>query len=87
MQLSLLFQGITDSLTNSQANFLKVIIDEVEQISSKETLHEYRIGTSANVQRIRLALMNRELIDVQNKKIELLDPVYKFWLKHYYFIS
>jgi hypothetical protein len=86
LQLSLLFQNITDSLTNSQVNLLKALIDEADQLSSAKTLLHYQIGTSANVQRIKEALINKEIIDIQGNDISFLDPMYKLWLKKYYFI-
>jgi uncharacterized protein len=84
-QLSLLFQAMTEGLTNYQVNFLKAIIDGVEQFSSKETLELYQIGTSANVLKIKSAFENKEIIDIQSGRIEILDPMYKSWLKIYYF--
>jgi hypothetical protein len=84
MQLSLLFQTITDTLTSTQINLLHAIINEVPKLSSKETLYNYKLGTSANVLRIRHSLVFKEIIDIQNNKIEFLDPVYKYWLAKYY---
>lgn len=84
-QLSLLFQSKTEELTNSQINFLKALIDGVTQFSSKETLEEYRVGTSANVVRIKKTLENKEIIDIHSGEIVLLDPMYKSWLNTQYF--
>lgn len=84
-QLSLLFQSKTDELTNSQINFLKALIDGVEKFSSKETLDEYKIGTSANVLRVKKTLESKEIIDIQGSVISLLDPMYKSWLETCYF--
>jgi uncharacterized protein len=85
MQLSLLFQNITESLSKTQINFLHAILDEVEQLSSKETLQKYKLGTSANILKIKEALINKEIIDIEGKNIQFLDPMYKQWLKQYYF--
>lgn len=84
-QLSLLFQTKTDELTNPQLNFLRALIDEVEQFSSKETLDSYQLGTSANIVRIKKALENKEVIDIQPGKIEIMDPMYQYWLKTKFF--
>ncbi|HZL11006.1 MAG TPA: ATP-binding protein [Prolixibacteraceae bacterium] len=84
-QLSLLFQSKTDELTNSQLNFLKALIDGVEKFSSKETLKEYKIGTSANVLRVKNTLESKEIIDIQGNNISLIDPMYKSWLTTCYF--
>lgn len=85
MQLSLLFQSITDELSNTQINFLKAIISEAEQLSSKKTLQEFHLGTSANILKIKKALLNKEIIDIQSGAINFLDPIYKYWLKNYFF--
>lgn len=84
-QLSLLFQNMTDGLTATQANFLKAILDNVPQLTSAETLETYRLGTSANVGRIKQALINKDIINIFGNKIEILDPYYAYWLKKYYF--
>ncbi len=85
MQLSLLFQSLTDELSNTQINFLKAILSEATQLSSKKTLQEFRLGTSANILRIKQALLNKEIIDIQGNVVSFLDPIYKYWLKNYFF--
>ena len=85
LQLSLLFQNVTDSLTATQVNFLKALLDEAAQLSSRDTIEQYNLGTSANIPRIKEALINKEIIDVNGNEISFLDPMYKHWLKKYYF--
>jgi hypothetical protein len=87
MQLSLLFQSLTESLSTTQVNFLKALLDGVTMLSSKETIDKYNLGTSANVNRIKGALIGREIIDEHNAKLTILDPVYSIWLKNYYYIK
>lgn len=85
LQLSLLFQNLTESLTTTQLNFIKAIINEVKMLSAKKTIDKYQLGTSANVNRIKKTLIGKEIIDDQGGKIEILDPVFEIWLKNYYF--
>lgn len=85
-QLSLLFQNITDSLTKSQVNFLKALLEGVESFSAKRNLKKYDYGTSGNIKRIKESLLNKEIIDIRGSEINMLDPMYKHWLKRYYFI-
>lgn len=80
-QLSLLFQSNTEELTNTQVYFLQALLENVEKLSSKETLEKYKLGTSANVLRIKKTLENKEIIDIQAGKISILDPMYKSWLR------
>lgn len=86
LQLSMLFQNITETLSNSQVNFLKALLEGVSQFSSKQNIDKYHLGTSANVVRVKKALINKEIIDDQPGKIIILDPVYAAWLKLYYFL-
>jgi hypothetical protein len=84
-QMSLLFQNITENLTTSYVNFLKMILDGHTRYSSMENIDRYQLGTSANVARIRKALISKEIIDEHEGTIILLDPLYATWLKKYYF--
>jgi len=85
LQLSMLFQALVDGLSNSQVNFLKALICNEQQLSSQNVLKEYQLGTSANVLKIKKMLSNNEIIDLLGESITFIDPLYKFWLKKYYF--
>jgi hypothetical protein len=85
LQLSMLYQTITDGLNNTQINLLKAIINGVEQLSAKATIQSYKLGTSANVLKAKNALIGKEIIDDQNNSNAFLDPFYKYWLKKYFF--
>lgn len=85
MQLSLLFQTITDALSTTQINFLHAIVNEEEKLSSKDVINKYKLGTSANVSRMKNALIEKEIIDQLDGNIYILDPIYKAWLKTLYF--
>lgn len=82
---AILFQRETDSLTNSQLNFLKAMCHNVKQFSSAETIVTYKLGTSANVIRIKEALESKEIIDLMGPTIEFMDPLFKTWLTKVYF--
>jgi hypothetical protein len=71
-------------LTTTQLYFLRAIIDG-ETVFGQENLSKYRLGTSANVIRIKDALLSREIIDITAKNIEIQDPIFKLWLKEEYF--
>jgi AAA+ ATPase superfamily predicted ATPase len=84
-QLSLLFTNTTESLATTQISFLQAILANETQLSSQSTLEKYRMGTSANIARIKKALLEREIIDIIGDKIEFQDPMYRYWLQEYYF--
>ena len=83
-QLGMLFQTITDGLKTTQVNFLKAVLKKETKFSSKKVISDYRLGTSANVKRIREALINKEIIESISGKIIFLDPVYQCWLTVFY---
>ena len=85
-QLSLLFASMVDGLTARQLNFLRAVIDGVQSLYSVQTLRSYDLGTSANIGRIKEALLKNEIIDITGRHIEILDPVFKHWLNTDYFI-
>jgi AAA+ ATPase superfamily predicted ATPase len=85
LQNSILFQRETDNLTNNQLNYLKALIDGVKQLSSKDTMQAYKLGTSANVLRIKEGLENKEVIDSVGPATEFIDPLFKMWLQQIYF--
>jgi uncharacterized protein len=87
LQMSMLFQNLTDGLSRTQLGFLKAVTDNVEQMSSQSVINEYKLGTSANVAKIKKTLVNKEIIDIHYNKIMFLDPLYKVWLKDYFFIN
>lgn len=84
-QLSLLFVGQIETLSPTQINFLKAIIDGVSEFSTQDNLRKYRLGSSANISKIKKTLSNREIIDIIGTDIEILDPIFKLWLIENYF--
>ena len=84
-QLSLLFVAQIESLTTTQINFLKAVLNGETLFSSKELLNRYQLGTSGNIGRVKTALLSKEIIDISAKKVEILDPIFKLWLKEDYF--
>lgn len=84
-QLSLLFHSITDGLSATQVNFLHALCNKETAFSSKDVVEQYRLGTSGNVMKIKKALEDREIIDLIEKDISILDPYYAHWLKTRYF--
>lgn len=84
-QLSLLFVGQIEAMATTQINFLKAVLNNETAFQSQDILKRYNLGTSANIAKIKTALMNKEIIDISVKKVEILDPIFKLWLKEEYF--
>ena len=85
MQLSLLFQNLTDTLSNKQVNLLFSIISGESELSSSHTIRTYSLGTSATVNRSKNALIEKEILDQFSGNLEFVDPSYKSWLTKHYF--
>jgi len=84
-QLSLLFANSTERLSSFQINLLKAVLAGEKQLTAKETLEKYQLGTSANVVRIKRGMIENEILDDTSDELSFLDPMYKFWLKNYFF--
>jgi hypothetical protein len=84
-QMSMLFQEKTNALSNSQVNLLKAIFHNVNHLSSKDVILKYGLGSSANVQQAKKALINKEVLDNIGGEMTFLDPLYAAWLRRYYF--
>lgn len=81
-QNNILFQSETENLSAYQMNFLKAVIDGIySKFSSKEIILKYNLGTSANIVRLKSALLQKELIETDGKEIILADPVFGVWFK------
>ena len=77
-----IFETKTDDLTAYQMNFLRAIADGHHVgLSSAQIIHEYQLGSSANVSIIKKSLSDKDLILIENKEIYLSDPVMGLWLQ------
>ena len=78
-QNNILFQSETENLSAYQ---IKAVIDGIHsKFSSKEIILKYNLGTSANIVRLKSALLQKELIETDGKEIILADPVFGVWFK------
>jgi hypothetical protein len=84
MQLSMLFQILTDDLTSRQINLLSAIIAGEGQLTSQRVLNVYNLGTSANALKVKKSLHDKEILDIVGKTISFNDPLYKYWLENCY---
>ena len=84
-QLSLLFVGQIETMTSTQINFLKAVLDNETAFASQENLKKYRLGSSANIKKIKTALISREIIDISAHKVSILDPIFELWLREDFF--
>jgi len=80
-QNSILYQEIINMLSINQLSYLVALSKGVENLSSKDVLNQYELGTSANVSKIRKALINKEIIDINHNQPEFTDPFFRIFLQ------
>ncbi|WP_065218839.1 MULTISPECIES: AAA family ATPase [Butyricimonas] len=77
-----LFEKQTESLTTYQMNFLRAIIDGVHsEFTTQEIIRKYQLGSSANVSIVKRALVKKEIIEIEKRRVVIPDPVMEVWLK------
>ncbi len=79
-QNNMLYQRETERLSETQLNFMKALASDVtEGFSNKEIIQKYKLGTSANVSKMKKALVDKEFIEVTGKSASFLDPAFELW--------
>ena len=81
------FISIMNDLTTFQVNLLKAIIDGYTKFSTAEVIRKYSLNSSANVRRLKDALMKKEILTFvgDDEKPLIFDPLFEYWLKNTYF--
>lgn len=79
-QNNMLYQRETERLSETQFNFMKALASGVtDGFSNKEIIQKYKLGTSANVSKMKKALVDKEFIEVTGKSASFLDPAFELW--------
>ena len=56
------------------------------KFSTTEVIDKYRLNSSANVKRLKDALMKKEVIMFNDKDEPVIqDPLFEYWLRKFYF--
>lgn len=78
-----LFIQQTESLSAYQMNFLHLLADGIHSGFTKTSvLGSYRLGTAANITRIKKSLTEKDLITISGPMTyEISDPILSLWLK------
>lgn len=73
----------TESLSSYQMNFLHALADGIHTgFTQSSVLSTYRLGTPANISRLKKSLTEKDLIAVTAPHTtEITDPILKLWLK------
>jgi hypothetical protein len=81
------FISMMGDLTTFQVSLLKAIIDGYTKFSTAEVIRKYSLYSSANVRRVKDALMKKEIITFTgtDERPVILDPLFEYWLRNNYF--
>lgn len=80
------YRSIMDDLTAFQERLLKAVLDGVVKFSTTDVIEKYALNSSANVKRLKDALMKKEVITFNDREEpEVIDPLFEYWLRKYYF--
>ena len=80
------FCALMDDLTTHQVNFLKAVVDGKSQFSGSRVVREYDLHSSANVKRVKDALMKKEILCFDEQDVpQFLDPLFEYWVRKFYF--
>ncbi|MBK7173519.1 MAG: ATP-binding protein [Bacteroidales bacterium] len=80
VQNAMLYQYETEALSETQLNFLKAVATGIKaNFNSGQVIQQFRLGTSANVSKVKKVLIDKEIIDLSGQGVEFLDPVYELW--------
>ena len=78
-----LFIQQTEDLSVYQMNFLHALVNGIHTgFTQSDILKTYRLGTAANITRLKKALIDKDLVSLTAPKpLELNDPILALWLK------
>jgi hypothetical protein len=80
------FQSMMNGLTTHQVNLLRATVDGVTRFSSADVIRKYELNSSANVKRVKDALMKKEILQFDAADVpSILDPLFEYWVRKYYF--
>ena len=84
-QYDIHYQHLTDTLTKSQIRFLFAHLRGDYKLCSGYSIQEFNLKSSGHISRLKNSLINKEILGSENGYNYLLDPIFRNWLKEYYF--
>lgn len=85
-QLSLVFESVVETLTSQQLALLKAIVHGEKAFTSRKVMLAYSISSPVAFSRSRKSLIERDILDNLSGVLKFQDPIFAYWLAHYYFV-
>lgn len=81
-QCNSLFVQQTEGLTTYQLNFIRLLCRGIHSGFNSQTVsEEYQLGSKSNIDRIKRALQDREIISIRKDGVYLSDCVFELWFR------
>ena len=81
-QCNSLFVQQTEGLTTYQLNFIRLLCTGIHKGFTAQSITEiYSLGSKSNIDRIKKALEDREMITLEKDGVFLADSVFELWFK------
>lgn len=81
-----LYQKDIESISNTQLNLLKAILQGEKQFTSTAVMNRYMLGTPRNVSKNKQILINNDLVYLNpNGAFEFVDPAFELWFRNQFF--
>ncbi|MDT3357438.1 MAG: ATPase [Bacteroidota bacterium] len=84
-QLSLLFVNIVESFKFQQIAYLNAFVAGEKSITNTDVMNKYRISSATAASRSLKSLVKKDILDLKGNQVCFQDPIFAYWLKHYYF--
>ncbi len=80
------FMATMNNLTTFQVSLLKAVLDGHTKFSAADVIANYSLNSSANVKRLKDALIKKEIVSFNERdEPELIDPLFEYWVRKFYF--
>lgn len=80
------FSAMVSDLTTHQVSLLRATVEGVTRFSSADVIRKYGLNSSANVKRVKDALMKKEVLQFdENDNPSIINPLFEYWVRKYYF--
>ncbi len=80
------FLSIVSNLTTHQISLLRATVEGNIRFSSADIIRKYGLNSSANVKRVKDALMKKEVLTFDENDVPSFeDSLFEYWVKKYYF--
>ena len=81
-QVSPLFVEQTASLSAYQLNFIRAISQDIhDDFGKREVTGRFDLGSRSNIDKLKTALIDREIVEHTENGYFLADPLFKLWFR------